>query len=188
MLLSLFLFFLKLGFIGFGGGYPMMSFILNEGQAAVGLTAQEFADMAALELLASGPIALNSATYVGFIKGGLPGAIIATLATCLPSFILTAILYAFLSRFKENKYVQGFISAIMLACGGLLLTTTLTLAQNILLYTDSWPAIMADITHSIQWGGVLIVLICVVAIKKFKVNPLIMLAVSAVLGALLIPV
>ena len=144
--------------------------------------------MAALELLASGPIALNSATYVGFIKAGLAGAIVATLATCLPSFILTTILYAFLSRFKENKYVQGFISAIMLACGGILVTATLTLAQNILLYSDSWSAIAADLANSVQWGGVLIVLICVVAIKKFKVNPLIMLAVSAVLGTFLISV
>ena len=188
MLLSLFLFFLKLGFISFGGGYPMMSFILQEGQAAVGLTAQEFADMAALELLASGPIALNAATYVGFIKGGILGSVIATIGTCMPSFILTTILYAFLSRFKENKYVQAFISGIMIACGGVLITASLTLAQNILLYTGELSSVAADFMHSIKWGGVFIVIVCVVAIKKFKVNPLIMLGVSAVLGAFLIRV
>lgn len=186
MLLALFLFFLKLGFISFGGGYPMMSFILQEGQLAVGLTTQEFADMTALELLASGPIAINAATYIGFIKAGLPGAFIATIGVCLPSFILTAILYSVLTHFKENKYVQGSIDAIKIACGGILITASLTLAQNILVYTDNLQEIAADITNNIQWGGILIAVICVVAIKKFKANPIAMILVSAVLGIFLL--
>ena len=186
MLVSLFLLFLKVGFLCFGGGYPIMLFILHEGQAMVGLTIQEFADMTALELLASGPIALNAATYVGFIKAGIPGAVISTLGICLPSFVLTTILYAFLSRFKENKYVQGFILAIKLACGGILITAALTLSQTILLHSNSMPTTISAFISGVQWGGILIVLICMVAVKKFKVNPIIMIVVSAVLGVFLI--
>ena len=185
MLLSLFAFFLKLGFISFGGGYTMISFILQEGQVAVGLTAQEFSDMAALELLASGPIAVNSATYIGFIKAGFSGAVIATAAVCLPSFILTAILYAFLKRFSENKYVQSAISAIVIACGGALIAAAGTLIQNILLYTDNLEEVIRHPADNIFWAGCLIVVICVVAIKKFKISPIVMLLVSAVLGAIL---
>lgn len=181
MLSALFFFFLKLGFVSVGGGYPMLAFIMQEGQVAVGLTAQEFADMAALELLASGPVAINSATYIGFIKAGFPGALIATLAVCLPSFILTTILYAFLSRFKVNRYVQGFLSAVKIACGGVLLATALSLGQTILLLDNSLSQVIAD-PSVVQWAGVAICFICIIAIGKFKANPIIMIFVAAAFG------
>ncbi len=181
MIQALFLFFFKLGFISVGGGYPMLAFIMHEGQAAVGLTAQEFADMAALELLASGPVAINSATYVGFIKAGFPGALVATVAVCLPSFILTTILYAFLSRFKVNKYVQGFLAAVKIGCGGVLLATSLSLAHTILLMDSSLTYILANPT-TIQWAGIALCFICIVAIGKFKANPILMIFIAAAFG------
>lgn len=178
MLLSLFLFFLKLGFVSFGGGYPMMSFIMQEGQAAFGLTAQEFADMAALELLASGPIAINAATYIGYIKAGLLGAVVATVGVAGPSLVLGAVVYRFVTAFKDNLHMQSFISFIKVACGGVLVTTALQLAQNILLlHSPNAPA-------AVSWVGVFIVVLCVVCIKKFKVNPVIMIFVSALIGIL----
>ena len=185
MLMSLFLFFLKLGFVSVGGGYPMMSFIAQEGQIAVRLTPQEFADMAALELLVSGPIAINAATYIGFIKAGVGGAAMATFGVCAPSFILTAVLYAFLNKFRENKYVQAFIDAIKIACGGILLTAAVNLAESILIYSGTWGAAIKAPLVSIQWGGVLITAICVVALKKFKVNPVAVILGAAVLGLVL---
>lgn len=186
MLLSLFLFFLKLGFVSFGGGYPMMSFILEEGQRAVGLTAGEFADMAALELLASGPIAINAATYVGFIKGGFLGALAATAGVCVPGFILAGLLYSVLKKFQHNPYVQGFIGAIKIACGGILMTAALNLGKNIFLFDQRLSVAIQNPGTNIQWGGVLIAGICVVAMMKFKVNAMVMILVSAVLGVLLL--
>lgn len=186
MLLSLFLFFLKLGFISVGGGYPMMSFIMQEGQAAVGLTASEFADMTALELLASGPIAVNAATYIGYIKAGFWGSAVATAGVCIPSFILTTILYAFLSRFKENRYVQGFLNAIKVACAGVLFTTALTLGKNILLLTDSLSDITAHPLIMVSWVSVLIVALSVVAIRKFKLNPIMVILGAGVIGAFML--
>lgn len=87
MYTKLFFMFLKIGFLSFGGGYPMMAFIYEEGQRLVGLTSGEFADMLALELLSSGPVAINGATYVGYIKGGMIGSILSTIGVCIPSFI-----------------------------------------------------------------------------------------------------
>lgn len=185
MIVSLFLFFFKLGFISVGGGYPMMSFIAQEGQVAVGLTPQEFADMAALELLVSGPIAINAATYIGFIKAGIAGAAAATFGVCAPSFVMTAVLYAFLNRFRENKYVQAFIDAIKIACGGILLTAAINLAESILLYSGTWAEAFKTPLVSIQWGGIVIVVMAVVALKKFKVNPVAVILGSAVLGIFL---
>lgn len=185
MIPNLFLFFLKLGFVSVGGGYPMMSFIMQEGQKALGLTAGEFADMAALELLASGPIAINAATYIGYIKGGFLGAVVATAGVCLPSFILTALLYAFLARFKENKYVQAFIQTIKVACAGVLFTTAATLAKNILLLTTNRQALLRSPLVNISWGSVLIVGFGVVAIQKFKVSPIAVIFAAALAGVFL---
>ena len=179
MLLKLFLFFLKLGFISFGGGYPMMTFIMQDGNRVLGLTAQEFADMTALELLASGPIAINAATYIGYIKSGILGATVATIGICLPSIIISVIVYKFVTTFNDNVYLQHFISAIKIACGGVLITTAITLAQNILIYSGNGQTFSIS---SISWVGVLIVVVCGVAIKKFDVNPIYMVLVSAVIG------
>lgn len=186
MILSLFLFFLKLGFVSVGGGYPMMAFILQGGRAAVGLTAHEFADMTALELLASGPIAINAATYIGYIKAGMAGAIGATLGVCMPSFILTTLLFAFLKRFKDNKYVQGFLGAIKVACAGVLITTALTLARDILLRAGSLPAAIKAPLSGISWGSVLIVVLSIIAILKYKVNPIAVIFGAALIGAVLL--
>lgn len=184
--LKLFLLFCKLGFVSIGGGYPMMGLILQEGAADVGLTTQEFADMTALELLASGPISINAATYIGFIKGGFPGAVFATLGVCTAPFVLTTILYYFLSRFKENLYVNGFIDAIKVASGGILLTTAGVLARGILLMDRSMGEVFAQPLQSVRWFGALIAAICIAAILKWKADPIVMILVSAVLGMILL--
>ncbi|NLW78204.1 MAG: chromate transporter [Ruminococcaceae bacterium] len=182
MLLNLFLMFLKLGFLSVGGGYPMMGLILQEG-AAVGLTAGEFADMAALELLASGPIAINSATYIGFIKAGFLGAVVATVGVCIPPIILTTILYHFLKRFSLNPYVNAFLEAIKIACGGVLLATALTLSREIVLGGETWLAAAANPFATVSWWSVLIMAAGVFALQKFKANPIVIILLSGLVGA-----
>lgn len=185
MLLQLFWMFLKLGFISVGGGYPMLALILQTGQQAVGLTAAEFADMAALELLASGPVAINSATYIGYIKAGLPGAAVATLGVCIGPVILSSTLYFFVARFRENQTIAAALDAVKIACGGVLVATALILARNILLLDNTLVRVMAAPLQSVWWGGVLITALCVVCIRKFKINPIVMILVAGALGGLL---
>ena len=69
MILLIFFTFLKIGFLGFGGGYAMLSLIFEEA-SKFGMTADQFADLNALDVLIPGPIAVNSATYVGQLYGG----------------------------------------------------------------------------------------------------------------------
>ena len=184
MYLRLFLLFLKLGFLSIGGGYPMMSLIYEQGSAAVGLTSAQFADMTALELLASGPIAINGATYIGYIKGGFGGSVIATLGVCIPPFILTTIVYFFLSRFQKSQYIQGFLSAIKVACGGILITTACILGQNIFFSDKGIRDIIQFPFQNVQWFGLLIFALCLTALYKFKANPIHIILGAGLLGAL----
>ena len=184
IILRLFWMFTKLGFLSFGGGYPMMALILQEGQAMVGLTMAEFADMTALELMASGPIAINAATYIGFLKAGLPGATAATLGVCVSPFVLTSILYFFLQKFKESRYVQAFMSAVVAASGGILLATAASLGHNILFGGAPVAQISQNIPGATSWAGLIIVAGCLVAGIRFKANPIILVLASGGLGIL----
>lgn len=186
MLLSLFWLFTKLGFLSIGGGYPMMALILQEGEAAVGLTSAEFADMAALELLASGPIAINAATYIGYIKAGLLGSVVATAGVCVSPFVLATALFYFLNKFKDNKYVVAFLNAIKIACGGVLVTTACTLGREILMQGLSLPQVAADPLHLVSWGGVAVCGLCLFLSIRFKTNPIFLVLGSALAGGFLL--
>ena len=94
ILWQLFLSYLKIGFFGFGGGYAMLSLIQNEVVVQhQWMTNAQFADIVAVSQITPGPIAINSATYVGYSVGiqtghiwcGILGSVIATFAVCLPS-------------------------------------------------------------------------------------------------------
>ena len=189
MIFNLFLLFAKIGFFSFGGGYPMAALIFQEGQIMVGLTADEFAVMLGLELLASGPVALNAATYVGYIKGGLPGAFAATAGSLVAPVVLTSIIWFFLQKFKENRYVKAFLSTIKIACGAALLTTALNLGRDIFINHKGavpWGDITVNASLTVSWIGLLLCLICLILGIKFKMNPIIIILGSAVAGAFLL--
>lgn len=129
--------FLKIGLTCFGGGYGMMSMILDEGIKQVGLTINEFTDMTALDLICPGAVAINSATYIGYLKNGIPGSIAATLGLILPSIMVSIATVLFMRRFSENHLVKGLFRGITPACGGLLIYTSITLMLSILWETES---------------------------------------------------
>ena len=111
--LQLFLSYLKIGFFGCGGGYAMLSRIQNEIVEQRGwLTATQFADMVAVSQITPGPIAINSATYIGYTIAGFGGSVVATFAVCLPSLTLMLLLTRFFLRYRENSYIQTVVKAV----------------------------------------------------------------------------
>lgn len=103
---ELFLTFLKIGAFTFGGGYAMIALLENELVSKKNwITKDEFLDMTAIAESTPGPVAVNAATYIGFRLSGFWGAASATLAVCLPSFIIIFIISLFLDRFMSLEYV-----------------------------------------------------------------------------------
>lgn len=181
--LTLFLMFLKIGFTSFGGGYGMMAMILDEGAKRVGLTMGEFADMTALDLICSGPVAINAATYVGYIKGGFIGSLLATIGALLPSLILCTIVLMFLDRFYGNKVIKGLFTGIVPATGGLMIFTSLTLSKAIFFNADTFAEVLtATITPTVI-GMIILCLAALFASVKYKVNPIYLTLAGAVIGA-----
>ena len=102
--LQLFLSYLKIGFFGFGGGYAMLSLIQNEIVEQRGwITASEFADIVAVSQMTPGPIAINSATYIGYSVAGVCGSVVATFAVCLPALTLMLLITRFFLKLRDNR-------------------------------------------------------------------------------------
>ena len=127
----LFLSFLKIGLFGFGGGYAMLPLISHEVVVNRGWTsASEFADMVALSQMTPGPVALNAATYVGYVIHGLSGSAVATAAVCLPPFIIMYTVCRFFLSMKDNPRVEGAMRLLRPTVVGLVLAATLFLMNR----------------------------------------------------------
>ena len=128
--LQLFWTYTKIGLFGFGGGYAMLSLVQDEVVVKQGwITEQQFTDIVALSQVTPGPIGINSATYIGYTAtGSILGAIVATLAVSLPSFILVMLISIAFSRFRQNRWVEAAFVSIRPASVGLIASAALLLS------------------------------------------------------------
>ena len=128
--LQLFWTYTKIGLFGFGGGYAMLSLVQDEVVVKQGwVTEQQFTDIVALSQVTPGPIGINSATYIGYTAtGSILGAIVATLAVSLPSFILVMLISMAFSRFRQNRWVEAAFVGIRPASVRLIASAALLLS------------------------------------------------------------
>ena len=129
---KLFFTFFKIGLFNFGGGYAMISFLQNEVVFKRGwLTTLQFTDIVAVSQVTPGPVGINMATYTGYTAAGdVWGAALATLALCLPSFLLLIFLGQFLLKNQHAPRVQGVLAALRLAVVGLIAAAALVLCNG----------------------------------------------------------
>ena len=105
----------KIGLFTFGGGYAMIALIENEYVTKRGwLTKEEFLDLVAIAESTPGPIAINASTYVGYKRSGTLGAIIGTVAMCLPSFIIIYTISLFLDAFLSFSLIASAFRGIQI--------------------------------------------------------------------------
>ena len=181
ILWQLFISYLKIGFFGFGGGYAMLSLIQNEVVVQhQWMTAAEFADIVAVSQITPGPIAINSATYVGYTVGmqagdntlfGILGSAIATLAVCLPSLTVMLLLTRFFLRLKGNAILAGAMSGMKPVVIGMIASAALLLM---------FPASHEGESFIDGWSWAIFG-VCVLASWR-KVNPILLIVLSAAAG------
>jgi chromate transporter len=188
--------FFKIGLFSFGGGYAMIPLIQEEIQANGWVEAREFADIVAISQMTPGPIAVNAATYIGTKTAGIPGSVFATLGVSLPSFILVLLIARFFAKFKDNYMVEAVLKGIRPVTIGLISSAVIFFAE-MSIFKDKLPfeRIKYMLTGKfvnllegirIEPGAFLIFIIILIAVKKFKMNPIIAVVSSAVLGMILI--
>ena len=126
--LQLFLSFLQIGMFSFGGGYAAMPLIQGQVVTTHGwLTMSEFTDLITISQITPGPIAVNSATFVGLKIAGIPGAVVATVGCILPSCIIVTILARLYLKYRNLDLLQGVLKSLrpavvaMIASAGILI-------------------------------------------------------------------
>ena len=194
LLLQLFWTFFLIGMFTFGGGYAMLSLIQAEVVVKhAWLSESVFADIVAISQMTPGPIGINCATYVGYdvmtASGaghlmGIVGSLTATLAITLPSFIIVLLLVRFYTKVKGSPMFEGVMSVIRPAVVGLIGAAAL-----ILIFKVDWSGNVPSM-HIVEenfpdWKSWLLFAAAFLASFKFKVNPILLIILSGVLGLLL---
>ena len=182
--ISLFLTFLKIGAVSFGGGYAMISLIRESALANGWLTEEELLNIIAVAESTPGPIAVNMATFVGSSEGGLLGSLLATLGVVLPSFIVILIIASLMQNIAKYAGVKAFLGGIRPCIAAMILTTALTLSMSVLLGFESIYG--ASPSPDLRALMILSMLIAVSTVFKKLLNkdisPIAMIGISAVLG------
>lgn len=146
ILLDLFLTFAKIGAFTFGGGYAMISLLDHECvENKQWITSDELMDVTVVAESTPGPIAINCATYTGFKKAGLPGAIIATLGMVLPSFLIILIVSVFFENLLAYPLVANAFNGIRIAVAILITQAAVKMIRKMLKKTPNKPMSIAFI-------------------------------------------
>lgn len=166
--LQLFLSFLQIGAFSFGGGYAAMPLIQDQVVNLHGwLTAAEFTDLITISQMTPGPIAVNSATFVGLKIAGLGGAVTATLGCILPSCILVTLLAWLYMKYRKMAMLQGVLGMLRPAVVAMIATAGVTVLISAFFFNGT-----VDLQASnISVRSILYFLAAFLLLRKTKMSP-----------------
>ena len=166
--------FIKLGVLGFGGGYAMLSLIQHEVvEHYAWMTTTEFADMVAISQMTPGPISINLATYVGYTTCGLGGSLLASFALCLPSIIMVYMIIRLFLNKKNSTLMDNTLKGLKPAIAGLIFAAGLSMmnTQN-----------FVEIGRGQNNVSIIICMLAFTASYFFKANPILLIVLSGAIG------
>ena len=180
--LELFASFFQIGLFSIGGGYAAMPLIQHQAvDLHAWLSMTQFADLMAIAEMTPGPIAINAATFVGIQTAGLPGAVIATLGCVLPSCVIVMTLAFLYYRFRELPMVQGVLQGLRPAVVALIASAGLSLLLLAFFGQRTPPADGSGI----DLIAVIIFVAALFVLRKWKINPIYVMAGAGAAGVLL---
>ncbi|MDO8690355.1 MAG: chromate efflux transporter [Dehalococcoidia bacterium] len=128
-LATLFLTFLKIGAVLYGSGYVLLAFLRADfGEQLGWLTDRQLIDAVAVGQFTPGPV-FSTATFIGYLVGGLPGGVLATLGIFLPSFVFVAVVFPLVPRLRRSPWTSAFLDGINVSAIGLMAAVTWQLGQ-----------------------------------------------------------
>lgn len=180
--------FMKIGALGFGGGLAILSLIKDSISDFSDITAEAFANIAAIAQVTPGPVAINAATYVGYETAGFMGAFVATMSVAIPSFVIISIIAKKTDKYKDSPAVKGALKAVRPATVGMIGSALITLTiPAIAGETRLGARFLPDLITSLPLdvASVIVFIVTVVLALKYKKNPFIILLTMGAIGALL---
>ena len=183
VLLLLFLTFLKIGAVSFGGGYGMIPLITEECVRNNWLTEEEVINFIAVSESTPGPIAINMATFIGSSQGGFWGAVLATVGVVTPAFCIILLIAAIVRNLLKYKGVQATLGGVRPAVIGLIVATAITLFLSVVFNIKTVKSEFSFDWRALAIFAVTVMVHCVYKhFKKKKISPIILILISAAMG------
>ena len=183
--LRLFWEFFKTGLFAVGGGMATLPFMYDISDKTGWFTHSMLADMVAVSESTPGPIGVNMATYVGFVTGGVPGAVVATVGLVTPSVIVILLIARVLKAFRENQYVDAGFYGLRPCSVGLIAAAGVLVIKLALFNTELYVSTGA-LLDLFNFKALILAAVLLVAtrcIKKLKgLHPIVFILASAVIG------
>ena len=179
--LQLFFSFLQIGLFSFGGGYAAMPLIQGQVVDIHGwLEMSEFTDLITISQMTPGPIAINSATFVGIKIAGIPGALVATAGCILPSCIIVTLIAKLYLKYRDMAVLQGVLTSLRPAVVAMIASAGISI-----LISAFWGSEAIVTLAGTRWSLVAIFAVCVLLLQKFKMNPIWVMILAGVIKAVL---
>lgn len=180
--LQLFLSFLQIGALSFGGGYAAMPLIQAQIVEQRGwLTMSEFTDLITIAEMTPGPIAVNAATFVGTQIAGVPGALAATAGCILPSCILVTLIAKLYLKYRSLAALQSVLASLRPA------VVAMIAAAGVLILINAFWGGAAVRLSGVNWLMVGIFGLCLLLLRKTKLHPIAVMLMAGVLNLLISP-
>ena len=177
--LELFWGFLKIGLFSFGGGYAAMPLIQEQVVSTHNwLSMAEFTDLITISQMTPGPIAINSATFVGIKIAGIPGALVSTAGCILPSCIIVLMIAKLYMKYRGMHMLQGVLNSLRPAVVAMIASAGISV-----LITALWGSAELISLAGTNWILAAIFVLCVVLLRKFRMNPILVMVLAGVVKA-----
>ena len=176
-LLDIFLSFIKIGLFAFGGAYAVLPLI--EEQMVTNtkwMTFQEFSDLVAIDELTPGPIIINSSTFIGMKLGGVPGAVVATLACVVPGCVLALILIKLYKKYKEIPVITEAIKILKCMSVALIFSVLLKMFMQSVFVNDTFT--------DINYLSLVLIIVSFIVLRKYKINPIFIMLICGAISVL----
>ncbi len=184
---ELLLSFMQVGLFSIGGGYASMPLI----QAQVvekhqWLTMAEFSDIITISQMTPGPVAINSATFVGMRIGGIRGAVVATLGCILPSCVIVLALSWVYFKYRDVSAVQGVLSGLRPAVVALIGSAGLTILL-MSFFSGATESIWMLPFSDLDWIAIFLFAACLLLLRRTNTNPLLIMGEAGMIGMIAYP-
>lgn len=172
-MIQLFLAFFKIGLFAVGGGLATLPFLYELAEKNHWITLADISNMVAVSESTPGPLGVNMATYVGFLKDGVLGGAISTLGLIAPSIIVSLIIAKMLVKFKNSKTVKDVFYGLRAASCALIAVAGMGVARL---------AFFGEKMTDFFWQGAILGLLLLIGIKKLNWHPIVFILIAAAVG------
>lgn len=178
---NLFFTFFKIGLFSIGGGYAIIPLIQEQVVDQAGWISEKlFTDIITISQMTPGPLAVNTSTFVGLQIGGIGGAVAATAGCVICGIVISLFLYRFFQKHQSSTYIFEILNGLKSASLGLIISAAATIL--LLAFFGTSTLRPEEMLSMLNWAAVIIFLVMLLVLRRWKINPILIMLVSGVVG------